>query len=140
MYPGSDITPLYIKRYPSNRQDDRRDGTDNHAAGDKSKTLGHRAGIETTCYALMALHDRQSSACNRGMIFYSLRRTRMEAGERSEVLLAIGRIEGKLHVYESLSQRVSSLERWQSWLKADGLRSSQCLPGCSRIVREVIGD
>jgi len=34
-----------------------------------------------------------------------------------EVLLAIGRIEGKLQVYESLSQRVSSLERWQSWLK-----------------------
>jgi len=34
-----------------------------------------------------------------------------------EVLLAIGRIEGKLQVYESLSQRVSSLERWQWWLK-----------------------
>jgi len=34
-----------------------------------------------------------------------------------EVLLAIGRIEGKLQVYENLSQRVSSLERWQWWLK-----------------------
>ena len=34
-----------------------------------------------------------------------------------EILLAIGRIEGKLEVYASLSQRVSSLERWQSWLK-----------------------
>ena len=34
-----------------------------------------------------------------------------------EILLAIGRIEGRLQVYDSLSQRVSRLERWQSWLK-----------------------
>ena len=25
---------------------------------------GRRAGIETTCYALMALHDRQAPACD----------------------------------------------------------------------------
>lgn len=34
-----------------------------------------------------------------------------------EILIAIGRIEGKLEAFASLSQRVSSLERWQSWLK-----------------------
>ena len=34
-----------------------------------------------------------------------------------EILIAIGRIEGKLEAYASLSQRVSSLERWQAWLK-----------------------
>jgi len=34
-----------------------------------------------------------------------------------EILLAIGRIEGKLEVIASLSQRVSNLERWQPWLK-----------------------
>ena len=28
---------------------------------------GQRAGIETTCYALMALHDRQASACDRAI-------------------------------------------------------------------------
>ena len=38
-------------------------------------------------------------------------------GVEIEILLAIGRIEGKLQVYESLSQRVSSLERCQWWLK-----------------------
>ena len=36
---------------------------------------------------------------------------------RDEILIAIGRIEGKLEDYASLSQRVSSLERWQAWLK-----------------------
>ena len=35
----------------------------------------------------------------------------------AEILLAIGRIEGRLEAYASLTQRVSSLERWQSWLK-----------------------
>jgi len=34
-----------------------------------------------------------------------------------EILMAIGRIEGKLEAYASLSQRVTSLERWQAWLK-----------------------
>jgi hypothetical protein len=34
-----------------------------------------------------------------------------------EILLAIGRIEGRLQAYETLPQRVSALERWQSWLK-----------------------
>ncbi len=28
---------------------------------------GRRAGMETTCYALMALHDRQTSACDRAI-------------------------------------------------------------------------
>ena len=36
---------------------------------------------------------------------------------RDEILITIGRIEGKLEAFASLSQRVSSLERWQSWLK-----------------------
>jgi hypothetical protein len=34
-----------------------------------------------------------------------------------DILLAIGRIEGKLEAYATLSQRVSNLERWQAWLK-----------------------
>lgn len=34
-----------------------------------------------------------------------------------EILLAVGRIEGKLEAYASLSQRVGTLERWQAWLK-----------------------
>ena len=34
-----------------------------------------------------------------------------------EILIAIGRIEGKLEAYATLSLRVSSLERWQAWLK-----------------------
>ena len=34
-----------------------------------------------------------------------------------EILIAIGRIEGKLEAFASLSQRVSTLERWQAWLK-----------------------
>jgi hypothetical protein len=34
-----------------------------------------------------------------------------------DILLAIGRIEGKLEAYAALSQRVSNLERWQAWLK-----------------------
>ena len=36
---------------------------------------------------------------------------------RDEILIAIGRIEGKLEAFASLSQRVSTLERWQAWLK-----------------------
>ena len=34
-----------------------------------------------------------------------------------DILRAIGRLEGKLQVFENLSLRVSSLERSQSWLK-----------------------
>ena len=34
-----------------------------------------------------------------------------------EILITIGRIEGKLEAYTSRSQRVSSLKRWQAWLK-----------------------
>jgi len=34
-----------------------------------------------------------------------------------DILLAIGRIEGKLEAYATLAQRVSNLERWQAWLK-----------------------
>jgi hypothetical protein len=34
-----------------------------------------------------------------------------------DILLAIGRIEGKLEAYATLSQRVSNLERWQAWLR-----------------------
>src|SRR5437867_1635151 len=33
---------------------------------------------------------------------------------RDEILIAIGRIEGKLEAFASLSQRVSTLERWQA--------------------------
>jgi hypothetical protein len=36
---------------------------------------------------------------------------------RDEILVAIGRIEGKLEAYASLTHRVSNLERWQAWLK-----------------------
>jgi len=36
---------------------------------------------------------------------------------RDEILIAIGRIEGKLEAFATLSQRVSTLERWQAWLK-----------------------
>jgi hypothetical protein len=36
---------------------------------------------------------------------------------RDEILIAIGRIEGKLEAFATLSQRVSTLERWQWWLK-----------------------
>ena len=34
-----------------------------------------------------------------------------------DILLAIGRIEGELVEIRKLSQRVSTLEIWQSWLK-----------------------
>ena len=34
-----------------------------------------------------------------------------------EILIAIGRIEGKLEACTTLSQRVSTLERWQWFLK-----------------------
>jgi hypothetical protein len=37
------------------------------AGGGWASGNGGRAGIETTCYALMALHDRRSSARDRGM-------------------------------------------------------------------------
>ena len=36
---------------------------------------------------------------------------------RDEILIAIGRIEGKLEAFATLSQWVSTLERWQAWLK-----------------------
>ena len=39
----------------------------------------------------------------------------MEAYE--EILLALGRIEGELVEIRKLSQRVSAIEHWQSWLK-----------------------
>jgi len=35
----------------------------------------------------------------------------------NEILRAVGRIEGRLDEYHKLNDRVSSLERWQSWLK-----------------------
>ena len=47
---------------------------------------------------------------------------------RDEILIAIGRIEGKLEAFASLSQRVSTLERWQAWLK--GPQWPQCVRGC----------
>ena len=34
-----------------------------------------------------------------------------------EILRAVGRIEGQLEEIRSLSERVSSLEIWQAWLK-----------------------
>jgi len=34
-----------------------------------------------------------------------------------EILRALGRIEGELVEIRRLSQRVSTLEQWQSWLK-----------------------
>ena len=34
-----------------------------------------------------------------------------------EILLAIGRIEGRLQAYENLPQRVSKLEACHAWLK-----------------------
>jgi hypothetical protein len=34
-----------------------------------------------------------------------------------EILRALGRIEGELVEIRKLSQRVSDLEQWQSWLK-----------------------
>ena len=37
-----------------------------HAGGWTSGS-GRRAGIETTCYALMALYDRQALACDRAI-------------------------------------------------------------------------
>src|ERR1051325_1960605 len=49
---------------------------------------------------------------------------------RDEILIAIGRIEGKLEAYASLSQRVSTLERWQAWLKGGWAALPQCLRGC----------
>ena len=36
---------------------------------------------------------------------------------RDEILIAIGRIEGKLEAFATLSQRVSTLERWQWFVK-----------------------
>ena len=35
----------------------------------------------------------------------------------NEILLALGRIEGELVEIRKLSERVSRLEIWQSWLK-----------------------
>jgi hypothetical protein len=34
-----------------------------------------------------------------------------------EILRALGRIEGRLEGIQKLSERVSILEQWQSWLK-----------------------
>jgi hypothetical protein len=39
----------------------------------------------------------------------------MEAYE--EILLALGRIEGELVEIRKLSERVSTIEHWQSWFK-----------------------
>jgi hypothetical protein len=36
---------------------------------------------------------------------------------RDEILITIGRIEGKLEAFATLSQRVSTLERWQWFVK-----------------------
>ena len=38
-------------------------------------------------------------------------------GEYHEILRALGRIEGELVEIRKLSERVSKLEMWQSWLK-----------------------
>jgi hypothetical protein len=35
----------------------------------------------------------------------------------NEIMRALGRIEGELMEIRKLSERVSRLERWQSWLK-----------------------
>ncbi len=35
----------------------------------------------------------------------------------NEIMRALGRIEGELVEIRKLSERVSSLEQWQSWLK-----------------------
>ena len=55
-----------------------------------------------------------------------------------DILLAIGRIEGKLEAYATLSQRVSNLERWQAWLKGGlgRIRRDLCV-AVSRFVLEV---
>ncbi len=34
-----------------------------------------------------------------------------------EILLALGRIEGRLEGMRAISERVSKLEQWQAWLK-----------------------
>ena len=55
---------------------------------------------------------------------------------RDEILIAIGRIEGKLEAFASLSQRVSTLERWQAWLKGGWAAMAAML--FSRIPVEVV--
>jgi hypothetical protein len=37
--------------------------------------------------------------------------------KHSEILMALGRIEGELIGIRKLSERVSALEMWQSWLR-----------------------
>ena len=34
-----------------------------------------------------------------------------------KVLISLGRIEGRLHAFDKLPERVAALEQWQSWLK-----------------------
>ena len=41
----------------------------------------------------------------------------MEMCKCSDILRAVGRIEGRLDVFEKLSERVTQLEAWQSWMK-----------------------
>src|SRR5437588_8656592 len=60
---------------------------------------------------------------------------------RDEILIAIGRIEGKLEAFATLSQRVSTLERWQWWLKGGWFATGHnvCV-AVSRIPVEVVDD
>jgi len=59
----------------------------------------------------------------------------------NEILRAVGRIEGRLDEYHKLNDRVSSLERWQSWLKGGwavpvgATRTSSDRPRVAGIVR-----
>ena len=54
-----------------------------------------------------------------------------------QILIAIGRIEGKLEAFASLSQRVTSLERWQAWLKGGWAALAAMFAWFSRFVLEV---
>jgi len=48
----------------------------------------------------------------------------------NEILRALGRIEGELVEIRKLSERVSKLEQWQSWLKGGWAVLAACAYLC----------
>ena len=53
-----------------------------------------------------------------------------------DILVSLGRIEGRLVHIEKLSERVTQLEMWQSWLKGG---CAALLGGFAYIFRQVTG-
>ena len=57
------------------------------SGGGWASGTGTRAGIETTCYALMALHDVKGALVITALIYSSERRIQTEAGQRSKATI-----------------------------------------------------